>query len=165
MVFSRRICFCPLGFPRSLATANSKASFLDEVIKVHQFLSDPSGIRARDDGRTVQVVVPRVAPPPPPPPLPVPPSVVGDAVAATVDEESAAAATAQAKRAALQRKAAADMVAAEDFARRFESGDLSVRFFEFNAFEFCVLCICLLEFYVFGVTGCNWEIILDCICA
>ncbi|XP_050384766.1 uncharacterized protein LOC126801456 [Argentina anserina] len=119
----RRICFCPLGFPRSLATANSKASFLDEVVKVHDFLSDPSGIRARDDGRTVQVVVPRVAPPPPPPTLPVPAVVVKDAV--VVEDESAAAATAQAKRAALQRKAAADMVAAEDFARRFESGDLS----------------------------------------
>ncbi|PRQ54707.1 putative histone-lysine N-methyltransferase chromatin regulator PHD family [Rosa chinensis] len=126
----RRICFCPLGFPRSLATANSKACFLDEVIKVHDFLSDPSGIRARgDDAKTVQVAVPKVAPPPPPPPTaqPVPPSVAGGdaAVTALVDDESAAAASAQAKRAALQRKAAADMVAAEDFARRFESGDLS----------------------------------------
>lgn len=115
------------------------------MLKVQEFLKDPSGIRARDDGRTVQVVVPRVAPPPPPPPQPIPPSVVGDAVAA-VDDESAAAATAQAKRAALQRKAAADMVAAEDFARRFESGDLSVRFRKFTAYTiFYVPCVCLLE--------------------
>ena len=35
------------------------------------------------------------------------------------------------ERAALQRKVAVDMVATEDFARRFESGDWSVRRFEF----------------------------------
>ncbi|CAL8113965.1 unnamed protein product [Prunus armeniaca] len=119
----RRICDCPLGFPRTLATDNAKTLFLQDVLRVHDFLIDPTGIRARDEGKTVQVAVPRVAPPPPPP-QPVLPSIVGD-VAVVVDDESAAAASAQAKRAALQRKAAADMVAAEDFVRRFESGYLS----------------------------------------
>ncbi|KAM1229348.1 hypothetical protein ACFX15_039077 [Malus domestica] len=122
----RRICDCALGFPRTLATGNAKASFLEDVLRVHDFLIDPSGIRARDDGKTVQVAVPKVAPPPPPLPQPVMSSAVGDSyAAAVVDDESAAAASSQAKRAALQRKAAADMVAAEDFARRFESGYLS----------------------------------------
>ncbi|KAK8639839.1 hypothetical protein V6N13_138206 [Hibiscus sabdariffa] len=62
---------------------------------------------------TVQVPVPKVAPVP-----------VGDGGggggADTVDE------SAQAKRLALQRKAAAAMVAAEDYARRAESGDVTV---------------------------------------
>ncbi|XP_068343569.1 uncharacterized protein [Pyrus communis] len=118
----RRICDCALGFPPTLATGNAKASFLEDVLRLHDFLIDPSGIRARDDGKTVQVAVPKVLPPPP---QPVMPSVVGDVAAALVEDESAAAASSQAKRAALQRKAAADMVAAEDFARRFESGYLS----------------------------------------
>lgn len=106
------------------------------MLRVHDFLIDPTGIRARDEGKTVQVAVPRVAPPPPPP-QPVLPSIVGD-VAVVVDDESAAAASAQAKRAALQRKAAADMVAAEDFVRRFESGYLSVRFLKFTACDYCI---------------------------
>ncbi|XP_024025733.1 uncharacterized protein LOC21395708 isoform X2 [Morus notabilis] len=116
----RRICFCPLGFPRSHGNG-----FLDEVRKVEEFLKDPWGIRVRDGEKgaaTVQVAVPRIVPPPPPPPQPVLPPP-----ADAVDEEAAAAAaaaSAQAKRAALQRKAAAAMVAAEDYARRFESGDL-----------------------------------------
>ncbi|EXB32768.1 Histone-lysine N-methyltransferase MLL4 [Morus notabilis] len=117
---NRRICFCPLGFPRSHGNG-----FLDEVRKVEEFLKDPWGIRVRDGEKgaaTVQVAVPRIVPPPPPPPQPVLPPP-----ADAVDEEAAAAAaaaSAQAKRAALQRKAAAAMVAAEDYARRFESGDL-----------------------------------------
>ncbi|XP_015881634.3 uncharacterized protein LOC107417540 isoform X1 [Ziziphus jujuba] len=115
----RRICFCPLGFPRSLGTAKSKNDFLEEVRKVEEFLKDPWGIRVREEKGTVQVAVPRVAPPPPPPQPLVP--VVADGV----DEEAALAMSAQNKRAALQRKAAAAMVAAEDYARRFESGDLA----------------------------------------
>lgn len=125
---SRRICFCPLGFPRSLGTAKSKNDFLEEVRKVEEFLKDPWGIRVREEKGTVQVAVPRVAPPPPPPQPLVP--VVADGV----DEEAALAMSAQNKRAALQRKAAAAMVAAEDYARRFESGDLAVRFFQFFFF-------------------------------
>ncbi|TQD71582.1 hypothetical protein C1H46_042884 [Malus baccata] len=106
----RRICDCALGFPRTLTTGNAKASFLEDVLRVHDFPIDPSGIRARDDGKTVQVAVPKVAQPPPPLPQPVMSSAVGESyAAAVVDDESAVAVSSQAKRAALQRKAAADM--------------------------------------------------------
>ncbi|KAM1422796.1 hypothetical protein ACFX2I_004888 [Malus domestica] len=113
---------CVRASPRTLATGNAKNSFLEDVLRVHDFLIDPSGIRAHHDGKTVQV-----APLPPLFPQPVMSSAVGDGYAtAIVDDESiVAAASSQAKRAALQRKAAVDMVAAEDFARRFESGYLS----------------------------------------
>ncbi|KAL4342130.1 hypothetical protein GQ457_08G023880 [Hibiscus cannabinus] len=108
----RRICFCPLGFPRNLQSTHSKNGFLQEVIQLEGFLKDPWGVRVSREG-TVQVPVPKVAPIP-----------AGDGGggggADTVDE------SAQAKRLALQRKAAAAMVAAEDYARRVESGDIAV---------------------------------------
>ncbi|KAE8677476.1 hypothetical protein F3Y22_tig00111506pilonHSYRG00081 [Hibiscus syriacus] len=108
----RRICFCSLGFPRNLQSTNSKKGFLQEVIQLEAFFKDPWGVRVAREG-TVQVPVPKVAPIP-----------AGDGGggggADTVDE------SAQAKRLALQRKAAAAMVAAEDYARRVESGDITV---------------------------------------
>lgn len=122
---SRRICFCKLGFPRSLATAKAKDGFLGQIRRLEEFLEDPWKIRVTDGKETIQVAVPRIPAPPPPLPIPILPPV-GDAVAG---DDEAAAASAQAKRSALQRKAAAAMVAAEDFARRFESGDLVVRLF------------------------------------
>lgn len=73
------------------------------------FLSDTR----KDDG-TIQVAVPKVVPPPP---EAVP--VSGDVL-----DESA---SMKAKRVALQRKGAAAMIAAEEYARRFESGDVVVR--------------------------------------
>lgn len=91
---------------------------------MEKFLNDPWGkIRVSEDPTIVQVAVPKVprAPPPPPP-------VPDGATAADVADEAAAAVSAQTKRVALQRKATAVMVAAEDYARRFESGDIAVRF-------------------------------------
>lgn len=136
----RRICFCPLGFPRGLENAKARGEFAEEVSRIEEFLRDPLGIRFRekrgvgDSGwkDTVQVLVPKVVPPPPP--LLPPPVVdgggggggIGGGGGGNVVDEVAAAASAQSKRIALQKKAAAAMVAAEDYARRFESGDLAV---------------------------------------
>ena len=91
---------------------------MDDVAFIDRFLKDPWIIRVRE-GAAVQVPVPKLAPPPPPPPPPV--AVDGDDAAA--DELVSA----QTKRAALQRKAAVASLAAEDFARRFETGALEVR--------------------------------------
>ncbi|XP_031273749.1 uncharacterized protein LOC116132240 isoform X1 [Pistacia vera] len=124
----KRICFCTLGFPRSVQSAKARNDFLHEVVLVEQFLDDPWGkIRVSKEGSTVQVSVPELPQPPPPPQQPVVvdgPSVA--AAAADAAEEAAAAVSAQTKRVALQRKAAAAMVAAEDYARRFESGDIAL---------------------------------------
>ncbi|KAL0464438.1 UNVERIFIED_CONTAM: hypothetical protein Slati_0331400 [Sesamum latifolium] len=115
----RRICFCALGFPRKLGSEKGKSDFLQEVAGVEQFLSDPWLIKTRENA-TVQVKVPKVvviAAPPPPPQF--------SAVSAVgFGGEEAAAASAQAKRAALQKQAAAASMVAEDYARKFESGDL-----------------------------------------
>ena len=80
-------------------------------------MQDPWGVRVSREG-TVQVPVPKVAP--------VPVVDGGEAGGDAVDE--AASVSAQAKRLALQRKAAAAMVAAENYARRVESGDVVVIF-------------------------------------
>ncbi|CAN1342420.1 Histone-lysine N-methyltransferase 2B [Linum perenne] len=123
----RRICFCALGFPRDLHSDTSKSDFLLDVSRIEDLLIDSSRIRAstRD---TVQVLVPKVVPPPAPPaPVPVPAaSALPVAVVADGDggeDSEALSASAHTKRVALQKKAAATMVAAEDFARRFETGD------------------------------------------
>ena len=145
---SRRICFCPLGFPRGLENAKARGEFAEEVSRIEEFLRDPLGIRFRekrgvgDSGwkDTVQVLVPKVVPPPPPLlPPPVADGVGGGGSGGggggNVVDEVAAAASAQSKRIALQKKAAAAMVDAEDYARRFESGDLAVvRFLLLNWF-------------------------------
>lgn len=118
-----------------------------EILQLQEFLVDPWGIRARDAAGTLQVAVPKVLPPPPPPPQP---AALADALgivavgggaggggagagagaggagADGAADDALAAVSAQAKRAALQKKAAAAMVAAEDYARRFESGDVAV---------------------------------------
>ncbi|XP_039002149.1 uncharacterized protein LOC120128550 [Hibiscus syriacus] len=106
----RRICFCSLGFPRNLLSTNSKKGFLQEVFQLEAFFKDPWGVRVAREG-TVRVPVPKVAPIP---------AGDGGGGADTVEE------SAQAKRFALQRKAAAAMVAAEDYARRVELGDITV---------------------------------------
>ncbi|CAH9108156.1 unnamed protein product [Cuscuta epithymum] len=116
----RKICYCSLGFPRGLWSDRRKDEFLQDVARVEEFLKDPWLLRARESA-TIQVKVPR---------LPVaPPSqhhVAGDAGASGGDAEEAAAAmlSAQTKRASLQKKAAAASSMAEDYARRFESGNL-----------------------------------------
>lgn len=92
---------------------------MQEVARVEQFLKDPWLINKRDNA-TVQVKVPKVVVASnPPPPIP--------HFAADAADESAAA-SAQVKRVALQKQAAAASVEAEDYARRFESGDLEVVF-------------------------------------
>lgn len=78
------------------------------MAELQDFLADN-----RKDDATVQVTVPKVVPPPP---EVVP--VTGDVL-----DESA---SMKAKRVALQRKGAAAMIAAEEYARRFESGDVVV---------------------------------------
>ncbi|KAM3004397.1 hypothetical protein FF2_034649 [Malus domestica] len=97
----------------------------------------PSGISEKDVDASVEVqsqricncvvTVPKVVPPPPLLPQPVMSFAIGDGYAAAIvdDKSAAAAASSQAKRVALQRKAATDMVAIENFARRFVSSYLS----------------------------------------
>ncbi|KAL0397580.1 UNVERIFIED_CONTAM: hypothetical protein Scaly_0206400 [Sesamum calycinum] len=116
----RRICFCALGFPRRLGSEKGKSDFLQEVAGVEQFLSDPWLIKTRENA-TVQVKVPKVvviaAPPPPQ-------FSAVSAVGYGGEEAAVSAASAQVKRAALQKQAAAASMVAEDYARKFESGDL-----------------------------------------
>ncbi|CAN0864714.1 Histone-lysine N-methyltransferase 2B, partial [Linum grandiflorum] len=131
----RRICFCALGFPRDLHCQSSKSDFLLDVSRIEELLNDSSRVRASDEAATtVQVLVPKIVPPPPPATATASISVAVPAAAALPspvvvggdcgDEDSEAlSASAHTKRVALQKKAAATMVAAEDFARRFESGD------------------------------------------
>ncbi|PIN14085.1 putative transcription factor HALR/MLL3, involved in embryonic development [Handroanthus impetiginosus] len=120
----RKICFCALGFPRRLQGDKGRNEFLQEVAVVEQFLNDPWLIKARENA-TVQVKVPKVVVSPAQ--LPQPPQFSTVPAAAVGGEESAlSAASAQVKRVALQKQAAAASMVAEDYARRFESGDLTV---------------------------------------
>lgn len=91
------------------------------MVRVEEFLKDPWLLKAKE-GATIQVKVPKIVVAPPPPQ----PAAVGDGGGGGDGEEAAAIASAQTKRAALQKKAAAASMVAEDFARRFESGDLEV---------------------------------------
>lgn len=119
-VCSRKVCFCALGFPGRLRNEKGKEDFLKEVARVEQFLKDPWLIKARENA-TVQVKVPKVVvAPAAPPPIP--------HFAADAEESAAAAASAQVKRVALQKQAAAASMVAEDYVKRFESGDLEVVF-------------------------------------
>ncbi|XP_054792178.1 uncharacterized protein LOC129297866 isoform X2 [Prosopis cineraria] len=117
----RRICFCSLGFPRALHTSKAKHEFLDDVARIDEFLKDPLGIRAPERERTVQIAVPKVVPPPPPPQRQLQSTAAADGVP-VIDEVDEAVST-KAKRVALQRKGAAAMIAAEEYARQFESAD------------------------------------------
>ncbi|KAL7126133.1 hypothetical protein ABFS83_14G165300 [Erythranthe nasuta] len=124
----RKICFCALGYPGRLRSEKGKEDFLQEVARVEKFLSDPWLIKAREN-TTIQVQVPKVAvsapPPPPPPQFPAAAAVsVGVGGGGGDDAAAIEAASAQVKRVALQKQAAAASIVAEDYARRFESGDL-----------------------------------------
>lgn len=117
----KRICFCELGFPKR---NDRSGDLLGEITRIEEFLKDPWLIRVKD-GATIQVPVPKVVVPPPPPPPPV--SAVVDGGGGGGEDAAAAAEellSAQTKRVALQKKAAVASMAAEDFARRFESGAL-----------------------------------------
>lgn len=102
----RRICSCSLGFPRDLRGADSKEDFLRGVRRVEDSLIDPWG---SSKVVTVQIRAPKVRK-----------DSIGDG---GVDEAAAEEeASAQKKRVSLQRQAAVTVEAAEDYARRFESG-------------------------------------------
>ncbi|KAL6565663.1 hypothetical protein OROHE_004718 [Orobanche hederae] len=120
----RKICFCALGFPRKLRSEKGKEDFLQEVSRVEQFLKDPWLIKARENA-TIQVKVPRIVASPATLPLPQFTPPVSVAPGGAGDEAAAmSAASAQVKRTALQKQAAAASMVAEDYARKFESGDL-----------------------------------------
>lgn len=121
---SERICYCQLGFAARLQGEKGRRGFLEEAARVEEFLRDPWWVRAADGGGTVQVLVPRIVP------------AAAAAVAATPaavdavgggDGGEYVAATSQTKRAALQKQAAAASVAAEDYVRRLEAGEVVVR--------------------------------------
>ncbi|KAK6933815.1 hypothetical protein RJ641_036709 [Dillenia turbinata] len=114
MSMSRRICYCKLGFPRKLQSEKAREGFLEEISRVEEFLKDPWLLRVRERS-TVQVLVPKVVTTPAP-------LSVNDEFGGGDAEELL---SAQTKRAAIQRKAAAASLFAEDYARRFESGDLA----------------------------------------
>ncbi|KAJ4979101.1 hypothetical protein NE237_009881 [Protea cynaroides] len=116
----QRICFCTLGFPQKLHSEKGRKDFLKEVFRVEEFLSDPWSVRARDKG-TVQVLVPRIVASTPV--VTVVPDVVGVGVGGGDGDGEEM--SAQTKRVALQKKAVAASLAAEDYARRFETGDLA----------------------------------------
>ncbi|KAH7661756.1 Histone-lysine N-methyltransferase protein [Dioscorea alata] len=112
----RRICKCELGN----AGLGVGEGFLEEVVRVEEFLKDPWVVRVGrggGDGRdvgTVQVLVPKVVAAPP---LPVP------VAAEDGGEDGAVGATSVlARRAAMQRQAVAASMAAEDYVRRLEAG-------------------------------------------
>ncbi|KFK38256.1 hypothetical protein AALP_AA3G089500 [Arabis alpina] len=100
----RRICFCTLGFSRGV---NGKEEFLKGINRVEEFLIDPLRSSRVFTNGTVQVKVPKV--------VPAPHTVSGF-------DEMAEEASAQKKRVDLQRQAVVTVEAAEDYARRFESG-------------------------------------------
>ncbi|KAI3764300.1 hypothetical protein L2E82_14307 [Cichorium intybus] len=121
----RRICSCKLGFPSELRSEKGQNEFLEAAARVEEIFRNPSLIYSKP--KTVQVLVPKVVTTPPPLPPPIQ-AIVTPNVSAIVDGGGDAAEellSAQTKRAAMQKKAAAASVAAEDFARRFESGDMA----------------------------------------
>lgn len=98
---------------------------MEQVSRVGDFFKDPWLLRVTDKCTTVQVTVPKVVLPPPPP---VPAAAAPGESGLGGDAEDLLL-SAQTKRATMQRKAAVASMAAEDYARRFESGALAVRFF------------------------------------
>ncbi|XP_039003129.1 uncharacterized protein LOC120129780 [Hibiscus syriacus] len=100
----------------SSESPGSVNGFLQEVIRVEEFLKDPWGVRVSREG-TVQVPVPKLAP-----------VAAGDREGAAAVEKSASV-LAQTRWLALQRKAAATMAAAaEDYSGKVESGYVAVIF-------------------------------------
>ncbi|CAN8269997.1 unnamed protein product [Cochlearia groenlandica] len=121
----RRICFCSLGFSRGLRCPNSKVEFLNDVNGLEEFLKAPLVSSKSIVDSTVQIRVPKVVPCPRTAPsisnLGIGGGGGGGGGDACVDE-SAEEASAHKKRVSLQRQAAATVEAAEDYARKFESG-------------------------------------------
>ncbi|GMH04410.1 hypothetical protein Nepgr_006249 [Nepenthes gracilis] len=133
----KRICFCELGFPRKLQSGKGRSEFLEEITSLGEFLKDPWIVRVKERG-TVQVPVPKVVLPPPPP-------VAVDIADGAAEELLSA----QTRRAVLQKKAAVASMAAEDFARKFESGSSDIprelareEQAQSNVNAMCRLCFC-----------------------
>ncbi|XP_042480311.1 histone-lysine N-methyltransferase 2C-like, partial [Macadamia integrifolia] len=114
----KRVCCCTLGFPQKLQSEKGKKDFLEGIFRVEEFLNDPWSVRARQKG-TVQVAVPRIV-------SSAPPVVIAIADGAAVgDADGEEILSAQRKRVAMQKKAVAASLAAEDYAWRFETGALA----------------------------------------
>lgn len=115
----RKICFCELGFPRELQSEKGRNGFLEEILRIEEFVRDPWLLKAEVNA-TVQVKVPKVAAVVPPS---LPPPQVSEVGGDGNGDEAALAVSAQTKRVALQKEGAAASLVAEDFARRFETGE------------------------------------------
>lgn len=124
----QRICFCALGFGKAVQSEKAKKGFLEEIVRVEEFLTDPWSVRSKDTAAsaTVQVLVPKVVPPPPPPPPKevAAATLVGDG--SVVGGETEEMLSLHSKRIALQKRAIAASAAAEDYVRKFETGALAV---------------------------------------
>ncbi|KAM0050407.1 putative [histone H3]-lysine(4) N-trimethyltransferase chromatin regulator PHD family [Helianthus debilis subsp. tardiflorus] len=117
----RRICNCKLGFPPELRTEKAQAEFLEAAARVEAIFNDRSLIYGKSE--TVEVLVPKVVVMPPPAMASQP---IGSLDVVVVDGDVAEELSVQSKRFVMQKKAAAASVVAEDYARRFESGDVAV---------------------------------------
>ncbi|KAF5757065.1 putative histone-lysine N-methyltransferase chromatin regulator PHD family [Helianthus annuus] len=117
----RRICNCKLGFPPELRTEKAQAEFLEAAARVEAIFNDRSLIYGKSE--TVEVLVPKVVVMPPPAMASQP---IGSPDVVVVDGDVAEELSVQSKRFVMQKKAAAASVVAEDYARRFESGDVAV---------------------------------------
>ncbi|KAI7757272.1 hypothetical protein M8C21_019183 [Ambrosia artemisiifolia] len=105
----RRICYCSLGFPKD-------SSFLEEIDRLKEFITDPWLVNS--EKKTVQVVVPKVR-------VEVAPKVqtrvvVGEKKVGLDGEGVEEEMSVRSRRVAMQKKAEA----AEDYARRFEAGEM-----------------------------------------
>ncbi|KAJ0435368.1 putative [histone H3]-lysine(4) N-trimethyltransferase chromatin regulator PHD family [Helianthus annuus] len=117
----RRICNCKLGFPPELRTEKAQAEFLEAAARVEAIFNNRSLIYGKSE--TVEVLVPKVVVMPPPAMASQP---IGSPDVVVVDGDVAEELSVQSKRFVMQKKAAAASVVAEDYARRFESGDVAV---------------------------------------
>ncbi|KAJ0448919.1 putative [histone H3]-lysine(4) N-trimethyltransferase chromatin regulator PHD family [Helianthus annuus] len=117
----RRICNCKLGFSPELRTEKAQAEFLEAAARVEAIFNNRSLIYGKSE--TVEVLVPKVVVMPPPAMASQP---IGSPDVVVVDGDVAEELSVQSKRFVMQKKAAAASVVAEDYARRFESGDVAV---------------------------------------
>ncbi|CAN6440530.1 unnamed protein product [Victoria cruziana] len=133
----QRICFCTLGFPEALRTEDGRRGFLEDVCRLEELLPDPWFLRAGCRW-TVQVPVPKVH------------VGAGRSIEQGIGENGAVVAAGaasgeealslQMKRAAFQKKAVEASLAAEDYARRLEAGEVADASGEASKEVMCRLC-------------------------
>ncbi|XP_031496746.1 uncharacterized protein LOC116261925 isoform X2 [Nymphaea colorata] len=133
----QRICFCTLGFPEPLRTEDGRRDFLEDVCRLEELLPDPWFLRA-GCRRTVQVAVPRVN------------VGAGRSIEHGIGENGSLVAAGSAngeealslqmKRVAMQKKAVEASLAAEDYARRLEAGEVPDASGEASKEVMCRLC-------------------------